>query len=108
MTRSTMLTRHRQHHRHRHAADRADPLYGYGYRPDWPSILSVAHETTNSTRVLVITDRPCVLYGPALPFAVAGGEAIVDATTLLPVKFRVAFASAIPEGAGWAWGADAT
>jgi len=59
--------------RHRHAPDRADPLYGYGYRPDWPSILSVAHDTTDAARVFVITDRPCVLYGPGLPLTVVGG-----------------------------------
>jgi hypothetical protein len=102
-----ILQRHRPS-RHRHDHTRADPLYGFGYRPDWPSILSVAHDTTDGARVFIIMDRPCVLYGPALPFTVAGGGSIVDATTLLPVKFRVAFAGAIPQGASWAWGADAT
>src|SRR5690349_9006369 len=59
----------------RHAGRHANPLYGYGYNPAWPSILSVAHDEANGGRLFVVTDRPCVLSPPAnstrLPLAVA-------------------------------------
>ena len=85
----------------------ADPYYGYGYRPDWPSILSVAHDTLAGENLYVIMDRPCTLLGIDLPLVVhgAGGEAlaIVAAAMVLPNKFQVTLSDAVPAGATWAW-----
>jgi len=100
--------RHRAGHAgHRSDPQRVNPLYGYGYRPDWPSILSVAHDVTDGARLYVITDRPCVLLSPSLPLEVAG-LSIVDATTILPVKFRLTMSDAVPQGAAWQWLAGGT
>jgi hypothetical protein len=93
-------------YRPRRDHDRPDPAYGVGYRPDWPSILSVAHDTTDGGAVFVVTDRPCVIVpGPlALPLIVAG-LSVAAATEVLPVKFRVAMSAAVPAGSAWTWGA---
>jgi len=92
--------------RHRSPAP-TDLRYGYGYNPAWPSILSVAHDVTDGSRLYVITDRPCVLAGPSLPLEVAG-LSIVAATTMLPVKFRLTMSDAVPQGAAWQWLAGGT
>lgn len=99
-----MLTRHR--FRHRASVDhRADPYYGYGYRPDWPSVLSVAHDENDGAGLFVITDRPCVLSGAGLPLIVpvAAPLWILTAVEVLPVKFRLAMSDAVPQGADWRW-----
>jgi len=80
-----------------------NPYYGYGYRPDWPSILSVAHDVADGGALFIITDRPCTLGGPTLPLQVAG-KSIIAATTILPVKFRVTMSGAIPRDSAWTWG----
>src|SRR5687768_8541753 len=84
---------------HREASRRADPYYGYGYFPNWPSILSVAHDTAAGERLYVITDRPCVLTGIDLPLVVRGADgealAIVAADAVAPVKFRVTLSDAV-------------
>jgi hypothetical protein len=99
-------------YRPRRDHDRADPDYGVGYRPDWPSILSVAHDEADGGRLFVVTDRPCVLLGPplVLPLAVGGGGggelAVLEAVEILPVKFRLQMSGAVPAGAAWSWGAE--
>src|SRR4051794_31772096 len=97
-------------YRPRHEHERPDPSYGVGYRPDWPSILSVAHDTADGGRLYVVTDRPCVIVPPspgppALPLVVAGegGLTVVGAVEILPVKFRIAMSGAVPAGAAWSW-----
>jgi hypothetical protein len=89
----------------------ANPLYGYGYDPSWPSVLSVAHDEADGGRVFVITDRPCVLVGSptGLPLAVAaaGGLSVLGAVQVSPIKFRVTLNGAAPQGAAWNWGASA-
>src|SRR3954466_11214969 len=87
----------------RQVAPAPQPGYGVGYRPDWPSILSVACDTADGGAVFVGTDRPCVIVPgpPALPLGLAG-LAVVGAAEVLPVKFRVAMAGAVPAGAAWA------
>jgi hypothetical protein len=96
----------------RHVAPAPQPGYGVGYRPDWPSILSVAHDTADGGRLFVVTDRPCVIVpGPlTLPLSVAGagGPSVVAATEVLAVMFRVRMSGAVPAGAAWAWGSGAS
>ena len=94
-------------HAPRHAGIANDPFYGFGYNPAWPSILSVAHDESNGGRVFVITDRPCVLVSPpaGLPLALAGLD-VLEATEILPVKFRLWLSGPVPPGGAWAWGAD--
>lgn len=87
---------------HRRNVDPANALYGYGYRPDWPSILSVAHDEANGERLFVITDRPCILYSAALPLQ-AAGLVVIGADTVLPVKFHVWMSGGVPRGATWQW-----
>ena len=84
------------------------PLYGYGYNPSWPSILSVAHDTSNGGRLFVVTDRPVILVGGAvsLPFAVAG-LSVEEGVAVSPVKFRLWMNGPVPAGSAWTWGADA-
>jgi hypothetical protein len=81
----------------------ADPFYGYGYNPNWPSILSVAHDESDGGKLFVITDRPCVLLSPQLPLLVEGGFGIIDAVTVLPVKFRLSMSGAPAAGSTWRW-----
>ena len=57
---------------HRRSVDPANPLYGFDYRPDWPSILSIAHDEADRGKLFVITDRPCILVSADLPLDVAG------------------------------------
>ena len=102
-----LLQRRRGAHGHRTDAQRFNPLYGYGYNPAWPSILSIAHDTADGAGLYVVTDRPCVLIGPALPLDI-GGLSIVAATTVLPVKFRLTIENAVPQGAAWHWGAGSS
>jgi hypothetical protein len=94
----------------RHVAPAPQPGYGVGYRPDWPSILSVAHDTADGASLFVITDRPCVLVPPApaaqLPLA-AGGRAALAAVEILSVKFRLVMTAAVPAGSAWTWAAGA-
>src|SRR5258706_339062 len=99
-----LLQRRRAANALRHDGQRLNPLYGYGYRPDWPSILSIAHDVSDGGRLFIITDRPCALLSPSLPLEVAGlsilgaattGVVNVDASTL---GFNVPFAS---EGSTW-------
>jgi len=97
-----LLQGRRTAHGHRPDAQRLNPLYGYGYRPDWPSILSVAHDPADGGALFIITDRPCVLLSPSLPLEVAG-LSILAATTVLPVKFRLSMSDAVPQGATWQW-----
>jgi hypothetical protein len=100
------LRRRRTPHESRHDGVPANPLYGYGYNPSWPSILSVAHDEANGGRVFVITDRPCALVNPAaLPLSLAG-LSIVDAVDVLPIKFRLWMSGPVPAGAAWGWGPD--
>lgn len=89
----------------RHSRSPANPLYGYNYRPDWPSILSIAHDEENGARLFLITDRPCALWfssPPDLPLQVAGLR-IYEAVQILPVKFRLWMDYAVPQGAAWHW-----
>lgn len=81
---------------------RANPLYGYGYDPNWPSILSVAHDEEDGSGLFVITDRPCGLGNIGLPLTISG-LAILDAVEILPVKFRVTMNGAVTRGATWHW-----
>jgi hypothetical protein len=80
----------------------ANPFYGFGYNPACPSILSVAHDESDGGRLFIITDRPCVLLSAALPLQIEG-RSILDAVTILPIKFRVAMSDAVPQGAAWQW-----
>jgi hypothetical protein len=95
--------------RPRHDHDRPDPGYGVGYRPDWPSILSVAHDVDDGGALFVVTDRPCAIVpGPlALPLSAAGLGALA-ATQVRPVKFRLTLNGAVPAGAAWSFGAGAS
>ncbi len=97
-----LLQRRRAANALRHDGQRLNPLYGYGYRPDWPSILSIAHDVSDGGRLFIITDRPCALLSPSLPLEVAG-LSILDAATILPVKFRLTMSGAVPQGAAWQW-----
>jgi hypothetical protein len=101
-----LLQRRRHAHAHRPDAQRVNPLYGFGYRPDWPSILSVAHDEANGGRVFIITDRPCVLVSPpaGLPLTLAGLD-VLWAQEMLSVKFRLWMNGAVPAGSAWTWGA---
>jgi hypothetical protein len=92
-----------KHPRNSRSAPPLNPYYGHGYRPDWPSILSVAHDVADGGALYVVTDRPCTLAGPTLPLAVAG-KGVIGAATVLPVKFRLAMSGAIPRDAAWVWG----
>jgi len=71
---------------HRRSVDPANPLYGFDYRPDWPSILSIAHDEADGGKLFVITDRPCILVSADLPLSV-DNRFIVDAVGhLLPMS----------------------
>jgi hypothetical protein len=98
--------------RRRSSRPRPEPAYGVGYRPDWPSIRSVAHDETDGGRLFVVTDRPCVLLGPplVLPLSVGGGDGpvVLDAVKILPVKFRLQMSGAVARGAPWNWGNGAS
>lgn len=93
---------HRKLPSHHRNPDPADALYGYGYDPNWPSILSIAHDETDGGKLFVITDRPCGLNSAALPLQVAG-LAVLDASEILPIKFSVGMNGAVPQGATWRW-----
>src|SRR5436190_21941594 len=73
---------------HRRESAHANPLYGYGYNPAWPSILSVAHDEADGAALFVITDRPCILLGKQLPLVVpitgGGGGGGGGRTATLP------------------------
>jgi hypothetical protein len=99
-----LLQRRRTTTAARHEAQRANPLYGYGYFPNWPSILSVAHDEANGGRVFIITDRPCVLVNPptGLPLSLAGLD-VLWAQAILPVKFRLWMNGPVPPGSPWVW-----
>lgn len=99
----------RRLHAHRSKTDttRLDPYYGYGYRPDWPSILSIAHDENDGGKLFVITDRPCVVIGTQLPLLIDGGFGVVDAVGVLPVKFHLTMSGAPVRGATWQWLANA-
>lgn len=98
-----MLLQRRAHLRKtKNDTGRLDPFYGFGYDPNWPSILSVAHDETDGSGLFVITDRPCGLSNIGLPLQIAG-LAILDATEILPVKFRVQMNGAVTRGATWHW-----
>jgi hypothetical protein len=101
-----MLTRRKAPRLHESPA-RANALYGYGYRPDWPSILSVAHDSTDGGGLFIIMDRPCVLLNPpvnpaTLPLVV-GSLHPLEITQILPIKFRVRMNAIVPQGAAWTW-----
>ena len=84
----------------------ADPLYGHGYDPDHPSILSVAHDEQDGGRLFLITDRPCTMdtSGAAdLPLSVAA-LAVVGAEVVAPIKFRLALSGPVPAQSPWRWG----
>jgi len=84
----------------------ADPFYGYGYNPAWPSILSVAHDEEDGGSLFIILDRPCVLAGLTLPLIVPESGTpltIVAAEMVLPVKLRVTLSDAVPLHAAWRW-----
>jgi hypothetical protein len=89
--------------RPRHSPPHANPFYAYETNPNWPSVISVAHDEADGAGLFVITDRPCVLSGTTLPLSVAG-QAILSATTVLPIKFRLQMTGAIPRGSAWQWG----
>jgi hypothetical protein len=89
--------------RGRHSSHPSNPFYGYGYNPNWPSILSVAHDESDGGKLFVITDRPCVLLSPQLPLLVDGGFGIIDAVALLPNKFHLTMSGAPALGATWRW-----
>jgi hypothetical protein len=94
--------------RPRHPAHRTrpNPLYGYGYNPAWPSILSVAHDEANGGRVFVVTDRPCALVGnPTLLPLSLNGLSIVEGAMVNPIRFRLWMSGAVPQGAAWQWAA---
>jgi hypothetical protein len=86
-----------------------NPLYGYGYNPAWPSVLSVAHDESNGGRLFVCVDRPCLLAGPvtALPLSVAG-LTVLEAVQINAIRFRLWMSGAVPRGAAWAWGPNGT
>ena len=94
---------------HARSADRADQLYGYGYNPSRPSILSVAHDEDDGSALFVVLDRPCELssgWPPVVPLVVeAGGYAldIVTVEMVLPVKLRVVLWEGVPLRAAWRW-----
>lgn len=94
--------------RPRHNPAPPNVLYGYAYNPNWPSILSIAHDETDGGALFVITDRPCTLGGIAtvLPLSLpdAPGLVIVQASGILPVKFRLSLSGAVPRGTPWTWG----
>src|SRR4051794_36211517 len=87
----------------RHAPASKDPFYGHGYNPSWPSILSIAHDTTDGSGLFVVTDRPCVLLSAALPLQIEGLSILTATATVLPIKFRVSMSGAVPQGAAWQW-----
>ena len=89
-------------HRPKTEPGRLDPFYGYGYDPNWPSILSIAHDESDGGRLFVITDRPCGLSNAGLPLQMSE-LAILDAAAILPVKFWVQMNGAVPAGATWHW-----
>ncbi len=106
----------RKLHAHPRSADPANALYGYGYRPDWPSILCVSHDENDGSGLFVVLDRPCALSAGTLPMIVpddgqggAGGLAILSADLVLPDKLRLSMDGAVPHGAPWRWtGSNAT
>jgi hypothetical protein len=87
---------------------RANPLYGYGYNPSWPSVLSVAHDEADGGALFVITDRPCAINGAGnvVPLSVAG-LSVLSGAMILPIKFRFAMNGAVPLHAPWQWGTGA-
>lgn len=93
--------------RKRHAnPPHADALYGYGYNPSWPSILSVAHDEADGGALFVILDRPCALGGTGanLPLVVPEGAPLsILSAALLPVKLRVVLDGPVSKGAAWRW-----
>lgn len=97
-----LLQRRIRTHRAKTEPGRLDPFYGYHYDPNWPSILSVAHDESDGGRLFVITDRPCGLANVGLPLQIPG-LAILDALEILPIKFRVQMNGAVPQGATWRW-----
>jgi hypothetical protein len=102
-----MLLQRRRASRHQHDPGRANPYYGFGYRPDWPSILSIAHDTVLGNRLYVMTDRPCTLAGAqnVLPLTIGDGSlVIVTGATVLNVKFLLTLSGAVPQGSAWSWG----
>lgn len=90
--------------RHRHSPNPVNPFYGYGYNPNWPSILSVAHDESDGGRLFMIMDRPCVLYDAVLPLEVVSSSLVVIAAEMvLPVKCRLTLNGAVTAGAMWRW-----
>ena len=90
-----------------HLSPHANPLYGYGYNPAWPSILSIAHDEEDGGAVFIILDRPCILTGSGvnLPLLLPaeGTLSIVYAASVVPVKVRVVMSDAVPAQARWQW-----
>ncbi len=83
--------------------------------PTRPSILAVAHDESDGGALLVMTDRPVILAGvgaTALPLTVklAGGGpcAVVSATQILPVKWKLSLTGPPATNGPWFWAADAT
>jgi len=91
-------------HRPRINPAHADPFYGYGYNPNWPSILSVAHDEEDGGKLFMIMDRPCVLYDAFLPLEIVGSSlVVVGAVMVLPVKCHLMMNGAVTLGAMWRW-----
>ena len=105
MIRPTLRSK-RSFHRSMPAGPAAAALYGYGYNPCRPSILSVAHDEANGGALFLITDRPCRLEGTGLNLPLWLGEApapIVQAAAALDVKFALVLSAPVPAGAPWRW-----
>jgi hypothetical protein len=91
-------------------------LSPFPWDPTRPSILAVAHDESDGGALLICTDRPVVLSGSAqsLPLTVraaAGGGgpvAIVSATQVLPVKWKLSLTGPPTTHGPWFWAADAT
>ena len=82
----------------------ADPFYGYGYNPNWPSILSVAHDESDGGRLFMIMDRPCALVDAFLPLEIVGTAlTVVGAVMALPVKCHLTLNGAVAAGSMWRW-----
>lgn len=107
MPASLHLPRRARQHR---SAARANALYGHGYQPQSPSILSVAHDAQNGGRVFLITDRPCTLmtyWPPEMPLDLSAGisplPVVLNVAAISVVKFVIAYDRPIPQGCPWAW-----